>query len=147
MRRVHAPTRRRSRAAAAIALLVLVAATTMLVGGSSAFAAGTSPSVSKDNDANHDSVYSTTENVPKNVTYPWVVTYRLTLNAGTFGSHKVAAISDDMTTQPDLGVVAPSCATLVGTTIAANTSRSATTTSRCAGVGCAAGQHSDDHMG
>ena len=122
MRRVHAPTRRRSRAAAAIALLALVATTLMLVGGSSAFAAGTSPSVSKDNDANHDMVYSTTENVPKNVTYPWTVTYRLTLNAGTFASHKVVAISDDMTTNLTSALSSPSCASVVGMTIAVNTS-------------------------
>ena len=77
--------------------------------------------MAKDNDANHDGVFSDTENVPTNATYPWVVTYRLTLSAGTF-SHRIAAIGDDLTSTLTSTLSSPSCATLVGTTIAAATS-------------------------
>jgi hypothetical protein len=52
------------------------------------------------------------------------VTYRLTLDAGTFGSHKVAAISDNMTSTLTSTLLSPSCAALVGTTIAVGTSQS-----------------------
>ena len=51
MRRVHVSARRRSRAAVVLAIVGLVTAVAMLVGGSSAFAAGTAPSVTKENDA------------------------------------------------------------------------------------------------
>jgi uncharacterized repeat protein (TIGR01451 family) len=126
--RQHLRARRssRSRAIATCALLALIAATLMAVGGGSTAAAssGAKPSVTKDNDANHDTVFSDTENVPKNVSYPWVVTYRLTLDAGTFGSHTIAAISDNMTSTLTSTLYAPSCASLVGSTIAANTTES-----------------------
>jgi hypothetical protein len=86
-------------------------------------ASGTRPSVVKYNDANHDGVFSDTENAPKDVTYPLVVTYRLTIDAGTFGSHTITSIADDMTSTLLSQSYSPSCAALVGTTIDAGKSK------------------------
>ena len=63
--------------------LIIGAALISSVGGTASGATGTPPSIAKDNDANHDGIYSDTESVPKSVTYPWTVTYRLTIDAGT----------------------------------------------------------------
>ena len=111
--------RKRGFGALLVVLLVVGAVATVLVGaGTGASASGTRPSVAKDNDANHDGTFSDTENVAKNVTYPWVVTYRLTIDAGTFSGHKIVAINDDLTSNLTSSS-SPSCASLVGTTIAA----------------------------
>jgi hypothetical protein len=73
--------------------------------------------LSKANDANHDGVFSTTESVPGNVTYPWTVTYQLTIFGGTAPGpngpyHHIDSIHDSMTS--NLG----SCQALIGTDIA-----------------------------
>jgi len=78
--------------------------------------APTKPSVVKDNDANHDGVFSDTETVAKSAAYPLTVTYRLTIKSGTF-SHTIASIVDDKTASL-ASATSPSCASLVGTTLA-----------------------------
>jgi hypothetical protein len=92
------------------ALLALVAS-----GSSSASPAG-GVTLSKANDANHDGVFSTTEAVPGNVSYPWTVTYQLTVFGGTAPGpngpfHHIDSIGDNRTS--DIG----SCQALVGTDI------------------------------
>ena len=83
-------------------------------GGTASGATGTPPSITKDNDANHDGIYSDTENVPKNVAYPWTVTYRLTIDAGTFGGHTLQSISDSLTSGlTTANASLSSCASLV----------------------------------
>jgi hypothetical protein len=93
-------------------LLVLVLGFALF--GGSASATGVKPSVAVANDANHDGTFSNTENVAKNATYPYSVTYQLTISAGDF-SHKIQSIADNTTA--NLG----SCAALVGTTLPAGT--------------------------
>jgi hypothetical protein len=88
--------------------LIIGAALISSVGGTAASAAGTPPSITKDNDANHDGIYSDTENVPKNVSYPWTVTYRLTINTGTF-NHTIQSITDSLTTNLSSSSASPSC--------------------------------------
>ena len=92
----------------------------------SAFATSNTASgtdVAVDNDANHDNAFSDTESVPKNVTYPWVVTYRLILSAGTFQA-TVKTLTDDQTAPPLLSSShSPSCASLIGVTLPAHTSQ------------------------
>jgi hypothetical protein len=114
--------RKRCSTGVLVLLLLIGAVATALIGAGSGASApiGNHPSVTKDNDANHDGTYSDTENVPKNVTYPWVVTYRLTIDAGSF-SHKIVAISDDLTSNLTSSA-SPSCASLINTTISAGTS-------------------------
>ena len=108
----------RGRMVKALVPVLLLAAGLALTGGvSTASAAAVKPSVSLDNDANHDGVFSDTENVAKSASYPWTVTYRLTINAGTLG-HTVAAISDTAGSLTS-ATSSPNCASLVGTHIAA----------------------------
>ncbi|HLX18828.1 MAG TPA: hypothetical protein VKR23_01640 [Gaiellaceae bacterium] len=105
---------------------MLITLVVLLVGfilfGGSAFASGTKPTVTVLNDANHDGTFTSIENVAKNATYPWTVTYQLTIDAGDF-PHKIQSISDNTTlnltstTHP-----AQSCSALVGTTLAAGAS-------------------------
>jgi hypothetical protein len=75
-------------------LVALAAAVGFAAVGSAG--ATTRPSLTKDVDANHDGVFNVTENVPKNVTYPWTVTYRLTIDTGSL-SHHIDAITDNTT--------------------------------------------------
>jgi hypothetical protein len=75
-----------------------------------------------DNDANHDGTFSDTESVPKNVTYPWTVTYRLTITAGIFRAI-VQSITDDKTGPPlTSSSTSQDCDALIGTTVPAGTS-------------------------
>lgn len=99
--------------------LLLVLLFAFVAFGGSALASGTKPTISVANDANHDGTFSATENVAKNATYPWTVTYQLTISAGTF-DHKIQSIADD-TTSSLSSTTHPgqSCAAVVGTTIAA----------------------------
>jgi uncharacterized repeat protein (TIGR01451 family) len=59
--------------------------------------------------------------VPANATYPWTVTYRLTIDAGTY-SHLIQQISDPMGGALTSATHSPSCSSLVGTTIAGGSS-------------------------
>jgi hypothetical protein len=93
----------------------------VLVGGGPANASAVKPTITAANDANHDGVFNVTENVAKNATYPWTVTFQLTLDAGTF-SHTVATLSDNLGSAMTSGTYSPSCASLIGATIAAGTS-------------------------
>jgi hypothetical protein len=105
-----------------LAALVVGAVLVSGFGGTTASGAinGTPPSIAKDNDANHDGVYNDTENVPKNVSYPWTVTYRLTINSGTF-SHKLQSITDSLTSNLSSSNASPSCSSFtLPYTIAAN---------------------------
>ena len=76
-------SRRILRMASLVALLSLTGALVALMGARPAAAASLKPTITKDVDANNDAVFSNTENVPKTVTYPWTVTYRLTIFGGT----------------------------------------------------------------
>jgi hypothetical protein len=89
--------------------LIIGAALISSVGGTASGATGTPPSIAKDNDANHDGIYSDTESVPKSVTYPWTVTYRLTIDAGSFGGHTLQSITDSLTTNLSSSSASPSC--------------------------------------
>jgi hypothetical protein len=119
--------RRRARAlrvarfAVPVVLLVAVAGAVAVFGAGSASADLLKPSIAKDVDANGDAVFNDTENVPKTVTYPWTVTYRLTINSGSF-AHTIASITDSTTN--DIG----SCQALVGATLNANQTVSCTYT-------------------
>jgi len=97
-----------------LALAVLAAAAAVVAPASAA----TRPSVTLANDANHDGVFSQTENVAKNATYPWTVTYQVVLSAGTT-AHTVAAVSDSMGSSMTSSQ-SPSCASVIGATIPAN---------------------------
>ena len=96
--------------------MVLVVGVVFVVAGGGSAAPLPGPSVTKLNDADHDGVFSVTENVPKSVTYPWVVTYQVTFNAGTALPHRIDSFADSNTSSVG------SCAALVGTTIAAGRS-------------------------
>jgi hypothetical protein len=77
------------------------------------------PSITKTNDADHDGVFNATETVPKDATYPYSVTYQLSIFGGTAPGpngpyHTIVAITDDQTS--DIGT----CQALVGTTIQNN---------------------------
>jgi hypothetical protein len=109
------------RTASVVALLALVGALVALVGAGPASADALKPTLTKSVDANGDNVFNDTENVPKNVTYPWTVTYQLTVTAGSF-NHKIVALTDSTTT--DLG----GCASLVGTTVLAGSTTTCTYT-------------------
>src|SRR3954447_1146694 len=112
--------RTHTRLLAVCAALGLSALTLMLTTATaSAATAPTKPSLQKDNDANRDGVFTDTENVPKGATYPFAVTYRLTIAAGTFSSHLLNGISDDLTMTLISSAKSPSCASLIGTTIPA----------------------------
>jgi hypothetical protein len=102
-----------------VPLLVLVFGFVLL--GGSAFASGVKPTISVANDANHDGTFGSIENVAKNATYPWTVTYQLTISAGDF-PHVIQSIADDTTLNLNsTSHPGHSCAALVGTTIAAGT--------------------------
>ncbi len=103
---------RRGSVVAAVAVLAAIAA--IAVAAAPAFAAG-KPTVTVLNDANHDGTFSAVENVAKNATYPWTVTYQLTLDAGSF-QHKIVSVQDN-TTNNLTSATSPSCSTFVGTTI------------------------------
>ena len=115
------------RMASLVALLTLTGALVALMGARPAAADSLKPTITKDVDANGDAIFSNTENVPKTVTYPWTVTYRLTIFGGTapgpLGAfHSIVAISDSTTN--DIG----SCAALIGTNINNNQTVSCTYT-------------------
>ncbi len=83
------------------------------------------PTLTKANDANHDGVFTAVENVPKNVTYPWTVTYQLTIFGGTAPGplgpfHHITSITDSSTS--NIG----SCQALVGTNINNNQTKTCT---------------------
>jgi hypothetical protein len=96
-----------------VGALVCVAALTGLVFASVSSAAPSTVSITKTNDANHDGVFSATETIPTTASYPWTVTYQLSLFGGSSGPavHTIQSITDSNTSQ--LG----SCAALIGTQI------------------------------
>ena len=104
---------RLARFALPIVLLAAVAGVVGCFSVGSASADLAKPTIAKDVDANGDPIFSDTENVPKTVTYPWTVTYRLTVHrpgpSGAF--HTIVGIPDSTTS--DIG----SCGLLAGTTI------------------------------
>ena len=124
LERNAARRRRRMRLVGVVALSTLAVSVAIALGGGFAgsAASATAPSVTKENDANHDGSFSDTETIPSNATYPYVVTYRLTIAAGSFRSHQIVGISDDKTSSLTSSTYSPSCASLVNTPIAANTS-------------------------
>jgi uncharacterized repeat protein (TIGR01451 family) len=80
--------------------------------------------VVKDNDADHDTTFTDTETVPGNATYPYTVTYSVTIsNAGSSAPATIDAIGDDKVTG-DLVSAAkdPDCKDLLGTTLAGGAS-------------------------
>ena len=88
-----------------------------LLAGSS-FAAVSEVAITKTNNANHTGVFASTESVPASATFPWVVTYKLTIFGGTAPRpgplgplHFIDSITDSNTT--NIGT----CAALVHTTI------------------------------
>src|SRR5437868_1037221 len=91
---------RRGRTVPVFVLLILVAGVFGLASPGRAGAVGDKPTLTKDVDANGDAVFSDTENVPKTVSYPWAVTFRLTYTGGSF-NHKIVALTDSTTS--DLG--------------------------------------------
>jgi hypothetical protein len=122
---------RRGKTVPVFVLLVLVAGVFALASpGRAGATVGDKPTLTKDVDANGDAVFSDTENVPKTVSYPWTVTFRLTYTGGSF-DHKIVALTDSTTS--DLG----SCAAWIGTTIPANTTVSCTYTETLAAAGTA----------
>jgi len=80
------------------AAATVASATTGTIGGCtfSSSSTGTKPSLVKANDANHDGVFSPSETVPNGATYPYTVTYRLTIDPGTAGSHCIASFTDTL---------------------------------------------------
>jgi hypothetical protein len=122
------------------ARIVLLAACLAAVGTSfvagNAVAAPTGVTITKTNDANHDGVFHGTETVPANATYPWTVTYKLTIFGGTTNGpagpfHTIMSITDNRTT--GLGT----CGALIGTTIAVNATETCTYTVTLAAPGTA----------
>jgi len=80
---------------------------------------GSRLTVTKTNNASHKGVFSQTETVPASATFPWTVTYRLTIFGGTTPGlhgpfHKIDSITDSNTT--NIGT----CQALVGTNININ---------------------------
>src|SRR5439155_26198858 len=106
--------------AAVVLLAGLVGGLVVLVGGGSA--AVSRSTITKDVDANGDGVFSNSETVPTTATYPWTVTYRLTLTGGTPAGSQVDSLTDSTTS--NLG----GCQALVRTTIPANGCVSCTST-------------------
>jgi hypothetical protein len=104
-----------------LSLLALACVALFASMSSSAFAAASTLTV--DNDANHDGIFSDTENVAKNATYPYTVTFRVTLTAGPVPA-TVQTLTDDKTPPPlDSASQSPDCSTMIGVTIAANSSQ------------------------
>ncbi len=109
---------RTRRLVSVIGAMALLAALTPLVlpGPATAGTGSPQPSLSKTNDADHDGIYHATENVPKNVSYPWTVSYRLSVFGGTSPGpigpfHTITSITDNRTS--NIG----SCQALIGTRI------------------------------
>ena len=110
------------RLAGLVALIVLVG----LAGGLVAVAAGspaaaTKPTITKLVDADNNGTFNNSETVPATATYPWTVTYRLTIDAGTY-SHLIKTVSDPMAGALTSATNSPSCSSLAGTTITAGSS-------------------------
>jgi hypothetical protein len=117
-----------------LAVLALSGALLVLVGVGSAAADSAKPTITKDVAAANDGVWADTENVPKTVSYPWTVTYRLTIFGGTapgpLGSfHEIVSITDSTTS--DIG----DCQLLVGTIINNNQTVTCTYTETLAEAG------------
>src|SRR6476620_6148791 len=87
---------RRLKSGSVLVLLSVMAALVAVIGAGSAAADGVKPTLTKSVDANGDAVFSDTENVPKTVSYPWTVTYQLTVSAGSF-NHTITTITDSTT--------------------------------------------------
>lgn len=110
------------RLAGLVALIVFVG----LAGGLVAVAAGspaaaTRPTITKLVDADNNGTFNNSETVPATATYPWTVTYKLTIDAGTY-SHLIKTVSDPMAGALSSATNSPSCSSLAGTTIAAGSS-------------------------
>lgn len=79
--------------------LLVAAFAALALGAAPAAASASGFSASLTNDANHDGTFSVTENVAKNVTYPWTVTFHLSITSGPAGGpggayHTIASITD-----------------------------------------------------
>ena len=105
--------RKGRRALAVLVLLTLVGVVTALAGGASSASATVQVfSISLSNDANHDGTFSDTETVAKTATYPYTVTFQVTLNTTLGGV--IRGLSDDSGNL----AASPSCAALIGQTVA-----------------------------
>jgi hypothetical protein len=105
--------RKGRRALAVLVLLTLVGVVTALAGGAGSASATVQVfSISLSNDANHDGAFSDTENVAKTATYPYTVTFQVTLNTTLGGV--IRGLSDDSGNL----AASPSCAALIGQTVA-----------------------------
>lgn len=76
--------------------LMLVTSLAALILGAfaSTSSAATPPSLTLGNDANQDGAFSPTESVAKPATYPDVVTFQITFNAGSARSHTITSLTD-----------------------------------------------------
>src|SRR4051812_41965502 len=81
----------------AIVAMLTLAGMVLALGSPGPAAAADKPTITKDVDANGDAVFNDSENVSKSVTYPLTVTFRLTVDAGSFSSHKIVSITDSTT--------------------------------------------------
>jgi len=114
--------RPRRPSAAALVLLTLVGVVAVFVTAGSASGTLQLVSISVANDANHDGVFSNTENVNKNATYPLTVTYRLALaNSPIAATH--IQLSDDQTSTLTSATHSPTCSSLNGTIMAPSTAQ------------------------
>ena len=87
------------------------------------------PAVMKANDADHDNGIFNDPELPADATYPWTVTYEVTINNSSVSDATITSISDDKTA--DISTVSahtPSCGSPVGNTITAGTTTRVTTT-------------------
>ena len=80
--------------------------------------------VTKDNDANDDGTFSDTETVPVGATYPYTVTYKATIQNTANVAATITTIDDDLAADPLQTAQAglTDCSSLIGTSIAANSS-------------------------
>ena len=113
------------RAAVMIASALVVGA--LMAASVAGAAPSAKPTITKTNDANHDGVFSSSESLPKDASFPYTVTYQLSIFGGTapgpLGAfHKIVSITDNQTS--DIGT----CAALVGTTINNNETKTCTYT-------------------
>jgi hypothetical protein len=111
------------RAAVMIASALTVGA--LMAASVASAAPSAKPTITKTNDANHDGVYSASESLPKNASFPYTVSYQLTIFGGTASGplgpfHIIRSITDDQTS--DIGT----CAALVGSTINVNETKTCT---------------------
>ena len=77
--------------------------------------------VTKDNDADHDGTYSDTETVPAGSTYPYTVTYKVTMsNSSGSSAATISSITDDKVAAPlrSASTTDTDCADVIGTSIA-----------------------------